>query len=149
MKKQAIAFFTMFSLILMLSIYYITLPNETANTKHKDAPVIADLSKDSDANKKAEKESNDDIISDPNVDENTKNEAIIKNETLKESEQLETTLQTKLKELGHDTSIEVKEKTIYVSVNAKEEQSIAASIMKEVYKEVGNKYFIEVSFNSK
>lgn len=149
MKKQAIAFFTMFSLILMLSIYYITLPNESANMSKKDVPVISDLNKDSDENKKVEKESNDDIISDPNADEKTKNEAIIKNETLKESEKLETTLMSKLKELGNDTSIEVKEKTIYINVEAKEEQSIAASIMKEVYKEVGNKYFIEVSFNSK
>lgn len=36
MNKQALAFLTMFSLVLMLSVYYVTLPDDTAKTVMKD-----------------------------------------------------------------------------------------------------------------
>lgn len=148
MKKQAIAFFTMFSLILMLSIYYITLPNETAKVSKNDVSVISDLDDKSENSKQNEEEKNNDVISDPDADEESKNEAILKNEALKESKELESSYHKIITDMGYENSVEIKEKTIYVSVKGEQDDSIASSIMKALYKESENKYFIEVSFNS-
>lgn len=84
MKKQALAFFTMFSLILMLSIYYITLPKEV-NTSKKSESVIASLDKEKKESKETATDSNNQVISDPESSENDKSEAISENEQLKEN----------------------------------------------------------------
>ena len=38
MNKQALAFLTMFSLILMLSVYYVTLPSDTTAVMKENTP---------------------------------------------------------------------------------------------------------------
>ncbi|NBK97292.1 MAG: hypothetical protein EOM50_04640 [Erysipelotrichia bacterium] len=149
MKKQAIAFFTMFSLILMLSIYYITLPKETTKVVKEDVSVIADLEQESENNKEEEEEKNNDVISDPDADEESKNEAILKNETLKENEKLANTYKQTISDMGYENSVEIKEKTIYVTLQGEQNEKIASKVMKTLYKACENKYFIEVSFNSK
>lgn len=148
MKKQAIAFFTMFSLILMLSIYYITLPKDTAKTSKTDVSVISTLDEEKESNTQEEKEKNDDVISDPDTDEDSKNEAILKNETLKENEELQKSYSKMISDMGYENSVEIKEKTVYITVSGEQDDSVASTIMKTLYKEIGNKYFIEVSFNS-
>lgn len=148
MKKQAIAFFTMFSLILMLSIYYITLPKDTAKTSKTDVSVISTLDEEKESNTQEEKEKNDDVISDPDTDEDSKNEAILKNETLKENEELQKSYSKMISDMGYENSVEIKEKTVYITVLGEQDDSVASTIMKTLYKEIGNKYFIEVSFNS-
>lgn len=148
MKKQAIAFFTMFSLILMLSIYYITLPKETAKTSKTDVSVISTLDEEKESNTQEEKEKNDDVISDPDTDEDSKNEAILKNETLKENEELQKSYSKMISDMGYENSVEIKEKTVYITVSGEQDDTVASTIMKTLYKEIGNKYFIEVSFNS-
>lgn len=148
MKKQAIAFFTMFSLILMLSIYYITLPKDTAKTSKSDVSVISTLDEEKESNTQEEKEKNDDVISDPDTDEDSKNEAILKNETLKENEELQKSYSKMISDMGYENSVEIKEKTVYITVSGEQDDSVASTIMKTLYKEIGNKYFIEVSFNS-
>lgn len=131
----------------MLSIYYITLPKETTKVSKKEVSVISELDKDSETNKKEEQKSNDEIISDPDTDEESKNEAILKNETLKENEELQASYNKLIKDMGYENSVEIKDKTIYVSVQEKQDDAIASAIMKALYKQCQNKYFIEVSFN--
>lgn len=146
MKKQALAFFTMFSLILMLSIYYITLPKEV-NTSKKSESVIASLDKEKKESKETATDSNNQVISDPESSENDKNEAISENEQLKENAKKEEEYKTCVKELGYESSVEIKDKTIYVSVKEEEESDeIARSIMKALYEKSQNAYFIEINF---
>lgn len=146
MKKQALAFFTMFSLILMLSIYYITLPKEV-NTSKKSESVIASLDKEKKESKETATDSNNQVISDPESSENDKSEAISENEQLKENIKKEGEYKNYIKELGYDSSVEIKDKTIYVSVKEeKESDEIARSIMKALYEKSQNAYFIEIHF---
>lgn len=148
MKKQALAFFTMFSLILMLSIYYITLPKEV-NTTKKSESVISTLDDDSKKSKETTKENNDQVISNPEASDDEKDEAISENEQLKENAKKEKEYQKVVKALGYENSVEIKEKTIYVSVSGeKEDDKIARSIMKALYEKTNNAYFIEISFKS-
>lgn len=132
----------------MLSIYYITLPKETAKTSKTDVSVISSLDEEKESNTQEEKEKNDDVISDPDTDEDSKNEAILKNETLKENEELQKSYSKMISDMGYENSVEIKEKTVYITVSGEQDDTVASTIMKTLYKEIGNKYFIEVSFNS-
>lgn len=132
----------------MLSIYYITLPKDTAKTSKTDVSVISTLDEEKESNTQEEKEKNDDVISDPDTDEDSKNEAILKNETLKENEELQKSYSKMISDMGYENSVEIKEKTVYITVSGEQDDSVASTIMKTLYKEIGNKYFIEVSFNS-
>ena len=146
MKKQALAFFTMFSLILMLSIYYITLPKEVSTTK-KSESVISSLNEDSKKSKETTKENNDQVISDPDSSEKDKTEAISENEQLKENAKKEEEIKSSVKALGYENTVEIKDKTLYISVlNEKADDKIARSIMKTLYEKTNNAFFIEVSF---
>lgn len=147
MKKQAVAFFTMFSLIMMLAIYYITLPEKDAKITSKEVDVMAKLNKKTKENKNIEKEKNDDIISDSEADEASKNEAIVENEMIKENEKLQNDCMNAIKEAGYESHVEIKEKTAYITIlNQKEQKDIVNSVIKSAYPLLKNNYFIEVCF---
>lgn len=144
MKKQAFAFFTMFSLILMLSVYYITLPEE--NNLKKSEKVIKSLDKEN--NDETTSMINDEIISNPNTSSEDKSKAISENEQIKYDNDKEKEYSNLIKDAGYNNSIEIKEKTIYVSVkDVKQEDKIVREIMKLLYDCFGDKYFIEISFS--
>lgn len=145
MKRQALAFFTMFSLILMLSIYYITLPKENTTTQ-KSESVIKTLEDDKEENKDDTSISNDSIISDPTTSSEDKIDAISENEQIKENKKMEEECSKIVLEAGYDNTVEIKDKTIYISIAESEEESIASNIMKLIYNKVKDTYFIEVNF---
>lgn len=147
MKRQAIAFFTMFSLVMMLSIYYITLPDEDATVNSKDTSVVAKLNERTDENKKDETEKNNEIISDPEADEQKKSAAIIENEKIKENEKLQNECVDAIKKVGYESHVEIKEKTVYITIlNQKEDAEIVTKTLKSCFPIVGNDFFLEVSF---
>lgn len=149
MRKQALVFFTMFSIILMLSIYYVTLPQDKIDNK-KEESVLHELDESKENTKDSEKKKNNEIISDPNSDSEDKNNAIKENEELKNTEKLENEYSNDIKTLGYENSVEIKDKTIYITIlNQSEDGSIAQDIMKSIYSKVNSAFFIEVSFNSK
>lgn len=148
MRKQALAFFTMFSLILMLSIYYITLPKESNTTKQYES-VISSLDETKDENREDKLITNENIIADANTNIRDKEDAIIENEQIKENIKKEEEISQKITTLGYENSVEINEQTIKISIlNKKESDDIAISVMQEVYKSVGKTYLIEVSFMS-
>lgn len=148
MRKQALAFFTMFSLILMLSIYYITLPKESNTTKQYES-VISSLDETKDENREDKLITNENIIADANTNIRDKEDAIIENEQIKENIKKEEEISQKITTLGYENSVEINEQTIKISIlNKKESDDIAISVMQEVYKLVGKTYLIEVSFMS-
>jgi len=148
MRKQALAFFTMFSLILMLSIYYITLPKESNTTKQYES-VISSLDETKDENREDKLITNENIIADANTNIRDKEDAIIENEQIKENIKKEEEISQKITTLGYENSVEINEQTIKISIlNKKENDDIAISVMQEVYKSVGKTYLIEVSFTS-
>lgn len=148
MRKQALAFFTMFSLILMLSIYYITLPKESNTTKQYES-VISSLDETKDENREDKLIINENIIADANTNIRDKEDAIIENEQIKENIKKEEEISQKITTLGYENSVEINEQTIKISIlNKKESDDIAISVMQEVYKSVGKTYLIEVSFMS-
>ena len=147
MKTQALAFFTMLSLILMLSIYYITIPKETTTTM-KEESVISTIEEDKNNKKTQNMEDNESVLSDANASIEEKENAIIENEKVKDTIKLEETLSEKVFEKGYKNEIEIIENTIHVSLFMENDSNIASTVMKLLYKEVQNKYLIEIQFLS-
>ncbi len=146
MKKQALTFFTMFSLIMMLSIYYISLPNEVS-TQVSSIPVMQEEEDPQVQNEQNQKEMNDEIIADESSTQEEKVEALAKNDTLDENNGLEEEVKQAIINLGYECEVEIKEQSIYVNIlNQEEDASIISMIMKEIHRSVGTQYLMEIKF---
>lgn len=149
MNKQAFTFLTLFSLILVLSIYYIMLPptiNEETVTNTQT--TIEQLQEK--LNKKRE-----DIISKNNqiiAKESSTSDSIDKAlETITETKnagEKEKGIVDKIKALGYkECYVEIDNTTIKVTVLKKDgNQTDASKVIKEVLKIVGENYQVEVKF---
>lgn len=146
MNRQALAFLSLFSLILMLSVYYVTLPpvsNTVIKSENKNEDLQSQINKDSDD----EIKKNSDILSSGETSEKEKQEAIQKMELLKkQKEQIETWIKA-CKEAGYECSIEIIEKVMKVTIhNSEKSKETAKKVMDLLLKESENKFFIEISF---
>ena len=151
MNKQAFTFLTLFSLILVLSIYYIMLPPSynqevVTNTQTTIEQLQQQL------NKKRDDiiAKNNEIIAKESSTSDSINEAL---ETISETKNLgekEKSIVAKIKELGYqDVYVEIDNQTIKVTVLKKDAtQSDASKVIKEVLKLVGDNYQVEVKFIS-
>lgn len=158
MNKQALAFLTLFSLILMLSVYYVTLPPDTTSVmksgdketkaedkgKEKNADV---LKEEVEKKKNEELDKNSGVVSDPNASEDDKQKALETIEDLKDSKQIETKLVELLKDAGYKGVVEISDKTCKVSLfEVESSKDTASKAMKVVNDFTKNKYLIEVTF---
>lgn len=147
MRKQALAFFTMLSLILMLSIYYITMPKET-NTNIQEQTVIANIENESETKKAETTSKNNEILSNKDASIEEKEQAIIENEKVKETQNIEKKIESLIAEEGYESSVEIKEKTIHVAIKHEKDDKVASKIMKLIYQNLNYMYFIEITFVS-
>jgi len=151
MNKQAFTFLTLFSLILVLSIYYIMLP-----PTNKDEVVtntqstIEQLQEQLDKKREDIISKNNQIIAKESSTSDSINEAL---ETISETKNLgekEKSIVTKIKELGYEEAyVEIENKTIKVTISKKDaNQSDASKVIKEILNLVGEEYQVEVKFIS-
>ena len=142
MNRQAITFLTLFSLILVLSIYYILLPPE--NTVNEVAVNNQEISQIEALQKNLDKE-REDLISE--------NNAIIALATISEAKEtaaLEAKITKIVNEAGFkNVFVEVENKTIKVIVDKKNASgNDANSIIKVIMEKTKNEYQVEVKFIS-
>ena len=160
MNKQNLWFLTLFSLILILGVYYITLPSdifsrETSEQVSKNVDVNV-----SENNKlvalrveRDEKissvmaELQDKIINSDNANE--KNVAFEELQLLNLSKGKETFLEDKLQnELGISSYVEINEDNINVTISSKEHnEEIANEIMRSIQEEFEDKKNITIKFS--
>ncbi|MFR7591416.1 MAG: SpoIIIAH-like family protein [Longibaculum sp.] len=149
MNKQAFTFLTLFSLILVLSIYYIMLPptsNEKAVTNTQS--TIEQLQEQLNQKREDIISKNNEIIAKESSTSDSINEAL---ETINETKNLgekEKSIVAKIKELGYkDAYVEIENQTIKVTVLKKDAtQSDASQVIKEILNLVGENYQVEVKF---
>ncbi|MEG2549288.1 MAG: stage III sporulation protein AH [Erysipelotrichaceae bacterium] len=157
MNKQALAFLTLFSLILMLSVYYVTLPPDGAmvikneKTSEKAASKKANnadiLKEDIETKKKNDLEKNANIIADSKAKAEQKKIALQKIDQLKDSKLVEEQLCLKLKEAGYKSVVEIQDKSCKVTIfDQAHDASIAGKIIKQIDELTKKKYFTEVTF---
>ena len=160
-NKKNIWFLTLFSLILVLSVYYITMPKELLLTNLNDmkdvndtkvdletSDVIEALKVEEDEKAKKEVDTLKEVLMDSKASADKKNEAFEKMKSLDINSSKEEVLNTKIKEkFNFDTFTKIDGDKIKVTIASdKKDTSLANSIMRFVQSEYETKKYITVEF---
>lgn len=149
MNKQAFTFLTLFSLILVLSIYYIMLPpNQNEKTVTQTQTTIEQLQEQLNQKREDIIEKNNEIIAKESSTSDSINKALATISETKNIGEKEKSIVAKVKELGYqDAYVEIENQTIKITVLKKDvKASDASKVIKEVLKLVGDDYQVEVKF---
>ena len=154
MNRQAITFLTLFSLILVLSIYYILLPPEnTANQvslNYQEVSQIEMMQKNLDKEREDLISKNNAIIASSKSNSDEIASALASISEAKETAALEKKITDIINDAGFKNAfVEVENKTIKVVVDKKNgKEADANSIIKAVMEKTNNEYQVEVKFIS-
>lgn len=157
MNRQAFTFLTLFSLVLMLTVYYVTLPVD--NTSDLDPNTLIASAENTDGSYNAllkavnEKRSiltdqYNAVLASSESSETAKHEALTKLNELETLRVSETALEAMLKEKGYEGCfVEILEETIHVTCKKQyKNNQDAAKIIAEVQKSSDRDVSVEVSF---
>ena len=171
MNKQALAFLTMFSLILMLSVYYVTLPNDnmsvmtqdgkaqseammeeenkeenkenTKETEEKNTDEVLALQEEIEKKEDEEIHKQETIVSKDNTSSEDKQNAVAKMESIKDAKELQKKIVEALKQQNIKSAVEITDKNCIINVFNMEN---AKKAMNAAYSITKDAYFIEVVF---
>lgn len=164
-NKQKLWFLTLFSLILVLSVYYITMPSElltanknTSNTESESSSVVSVTETDILTMLQVEKDDEraalaaeyNEILTSKDTSTEEKNNAY---NGLKEIDQIkskEEALEKKLKEkLKLDSFIKIDSTSVSVTIKKKDhDYSLANNVMRTISEEFENKMYVSVKFEN-
>ncbi len=161
-NKKGVWFLTLFSLILVLSVYYITMPTELMITqnidnkeektkptvKTEDSSILVALRVEEDENIEKEIESLKKIISNSESSIEEKNTAFEKMKELNANRSKEEILEEKIKATHNLKSfVKIDDKTISVTINDKKHSvELANKIMQTIQEEYEEQMKITVKF---
>lgn len=154
MNRQAITFLTLFSLILVLSIYYVLLPPETETNEvavnSDELSQIEILQEELDQKRADLISENNAIIASSESSSDEIASALASISEAKETAALEKEITKIINDAGFKNAfVEVENKTIKVVVDKKEANSSDAnSIIKTIMEKTNNEYQVEVKFIS-
>ncbi|OUQ09332.1 hypothetical protein B5E92_00745 [Erysipelatoclostridium sp. An15] len=154
MNRQAITFLTLFSLILVLSIYYVLLPPETETNEvavnRGELSQIEILQEELDQKRADLISENNAIIASSESSSDEIASALASISEAKETAALEKEITKIINDAGFKSAfVEVENKTIKVVVDKKEANSSDAnSIIKTIMEKTNNEYQVEVKFIS-
>lgn len=163
MNRQALAFLTMFSLILMLSVYYVTLPADTTSvmgtesgedlsqgnqdTSEQEENDADKLQKEIASKNDEEVKKNSDVVSSSDASDAQKQEALQAIDALKSDKALAEEVKKALSEANYMSAVEVREGTCMISVfESEDSEANAKAVMKIANNLCLNKYLVEVTF---
>ena len=175
MNKQALAFLTMFSLILMLSVYYVTLPNDnmsvmtqdgkaqseammeeenkeenkenTKETEEKNTDEVLALQEEIEKKEDEEIHKQETIVSKDNTSSEDKQNAVAKMESIKYAKELQKKIVEALKQQNIKSAVEITDKNCIINVfNMENNMENAKKAMNAAYSITKDAYFIEVVF---
>lgn len=158
MNKQALTFLSLFSLILMLSIYYILLPpvdttlpvNDIVQNENEDTIDFSALKTDLETRRNNEVAGYNAIIASSSSSVAQITEALEKIDMVNVNKELENQLTTSIKELGYEeVFVELSDQV--ARINVKKENGTSEEVTKIIntsYQLLDSKYLIEVKFIS-
>ena len=161
-NKQKIWFLSLFSLILILSVYYITMPNELLQTVSKEEAneeIITNTSELSnldtlqvelDEQRALKRAEYNEVLTNDKSTSEDKNKAyddIKKIDEIKAKEEMIRKIIND--ELSLKSFVKIEEKSVYIVINNKEhDYSLANKIIRRVTKEFKEDYYISVKFDN-
>lgn len=162
-NKKNLWFLTLFSLVLVLSIYYVTMPSEVFDSSLKDkelnenneevstseASVIETLKVEDDASVQEKINSLKEKLTKNDVTTDEKNSVFEELKSINKNSSKEETIESKVKELCNcENFVKIEGDNIRVVLDSKESSTtLANNIMRLVQKEFDEKKFISVKFN--
>ena len=162
MNKQNLWFITLFSIILVLSIYYISMPSnileEYTNTKNDNSDTTVNEITPSTSLVALRVASDEELLNNINNLQNTitdkektvaeKNNAYEELMTIKENKGLEEHIESKLKEkFEYDSFVKINKDQINIVISStKHDKLIANNIIKEVQSMFDTKKYITIKF---
>lgn len=151
MNRQAIAFISLFSLILMLSVYYISMDDDSIEVMEQPQEVLIDesivMKEELEGNQESDRQEQKEIIGGESSMEE-KEEALNKIEQLDQLGQLSQEMMDLLKENGIVGVVEIDEHVVRVCVFEQQESSeLANEIMSLLYELVPIDKTIELTFS--
>lgn len=151
MNKQALAFISMFTLVLMLSIYYVSLdlPVETPNVSGNDvATVIALLNEQNEEAKEEEVLSLKQQLGDSQTSEEKKKEILTLIETIESSKSKEAKIVKALSEKSIKSVVSIKTNIVSVNVYEVDKSTEKADeIIRMIYPLIDKNQTIELVFS--
>lgn len=165
-NKQNLWFLTLFSLILVLSVYYVTMPNELllktdleknndnknneekVNLEQEESEILVSLRVDKEEERRLEKTDLQSILTSSTATTEEKNNAYDKltylNTVLGEEEKLENKIKSKL---NVDSFVEIDNNQINViAISKNHDVKLANNIMRAVQEEYKEKVYVTVNF---
>ena len=166
-NKQKLWFLTLFSLILVLSVYYITMPSEllttsintstttektddVANVSVTETDILTALQVESDEERAALAAEYNEILTNKDTSTEEKNNAYNGLKEIDEVKAKEEELESKIKkQLELDTFIKIDSNNVSVTVKKKDhDYSLANSIMRLIQEEYQDKMYVSVKFQN-
>lgn len=155
MNRQAITFLSLFSLILVLSVYYVMLPPvETSESEQVSETNIEEtsdqLQTQLDEKRNEAVKENQEIISSSVSSSDEVSQALEEIEETKQIQTEESAVTEALKQAGYENVfVEIQNKTIKVTITKKEASSRdAAEVIKIITEKTSQKYSPEIKFVS-
>ena len=162
-NKRSLWFLTLFSLILVLSVYYITMPSEllmatsgddeqtetvSASTENEESAELVALRVESEEKMLDEITELKKVLTDSNSTTEEKNEAFEKMQTLNKNRGTEESIENKIKnEFNLKSFVSIDETSVSVVVDStKHDKSLANKIMRSVQEEFEKSMSISVKF---
>ena len=160
-NKQNLWFLTLFSLVLVLSIYYVTMPSEVfdkklseekveeTNTEIQESTVVASLKVEDDANMQEKINNLKEKLTDTSISTEDKNNYFEELKLLNKNSSKEETLETKIKESCNcNNFVKIDGDNVRVVLDSDDSNTSKANeIMRLVQKEFDNKMYISVKFD--
>ncbi len=150
MNRQAVAFLSMFTLILMLSIYYVSLESDpvTVNSSNNDVNSVIALMQEKISDSKNEEIQKQKEILGSNEQDEQKNQAMETIAQLEEDQKKEKEIIQTLQELNLKSVVEIKESIIQITIyEQSENEELATQILNLVYPFMDENYSMELSFS--
>lgn len=161
-NKKNLWFLTLFSLVLVLSIYYVTMPSEMFNSElenkkiknikvdAEESSVIAALKVEDEASVKEEINNLKEKLTNSEVSTEEKNSAFEELKLINKNSSKEETLEVKIKEICNcENFVKIDGDDIRVVLDSKENSANKANeIMRLVQNEFEDKMYISVKYNS-
>lgn len=162
-NKRSLWFLTLFSLILVLSVYYITMPSEllmatsgddeqtetvSASTENEESAELVALRVESEEKMLDEITELKKVLTDSNSTTEEKNEAFEKMQTLNKNRGTEESIENKIKnKFNLKSFVSIDETSVSVVVDStKHDKSLANKIMRSVQEEFETSMSISVKF---
>ena len=152
MNKSLFMFLTLFSMVLMLAVYYVSLDHDEVQVVSVQSETSNELNHTSlqkAINQKIENQiaHYEELIASSNTKENEKTSALTKIEQLKQMKQTQDELVAYLEANKFHATIEIQDSLILITLfDQKEDQTIAKKVMDLIYEKSNGNFYLELSF---